>query len=197
MASKKIYELTPVYHYQRPAGYHYDDGISGMKYHEEVDKNIFCTPIFFDSTDKIFNWFLNNVGEIIPRIRVVEYIGDYLGVSDVVRIHVYGKDDESIYCTAVNKNFSIEYNKNTEHWYSSSETLKYIYEAFKEEGIVLKHDVYTENIDLKDNFEIINSGKLAKELRRGSSLKLIPSQNSEDTVLNRSLKKPIIDRPLL
>ena len=124
MANKILYELTLAYNYQRPAEYYYDDGISGIKYHEGINKTVFCSPIFFDSTDNIFNWFLNNVGEIIPRIRIVEYIGDYLGVSDVVKIHVYGKDDENIYCTAVNKNLTIEYNKDTNHWHPKGSSFK-------------------------------------------------------------------------
>ena len=108
-------------------------------------------------------------------------------VSDVVKIRVYGKDNENKYCTAVNETFNIEYVKELKCWYPSDEKIKDIYEAFEKRGVVLKHNVFKEHIDLEDNFEIDRSNPHFPPWLRPSS-----KRTEEDQVLKRSLKKPVI-----
>lgn len=144
-----IYELSTVNGVFHAGGRYYNDEICEYvtKYGSyEVLKG---DKLYFESLSKIFDWIVENAGKIIPEIRTIEYIGDYKGLTDVIKITNLSKGDISYY-TAVNKKEFLIYYEGNNYWKISTNgypikyinNLKYIYNLFEERGVTLKNNVF-------------------------------------------------------
>lgn len=119
-------------------------------------------PEFFYNVDDLKNWFLTHIGREIPEIYVLEYVGEFNGVSDVIKLSVLSQE-YSYYITAVNKKLLIEYKEEKNLWQninhiSQSSPFYYpnqIYNALQGMGINL-NNVYENESDRISEFDVVN-----------------------------------------
>lgn len=119
-------------------------------------------PEFFNNEDELKNWFITHVGWKIPEINVLEYIGKFNDVNDVIKLSVLGQEC-CYYFTAVNKKLLIGYDEEEDLWrdiihISQSNPFYYpkqIYNVLQEMGINL-NNVYENESDRISEFDVVN-----------------------------------------
>lgn len=175
MNKTSIYQLlTKYYCEERAATGYFPDGF--------VLKTAIDKSLCFGTKKEMFDWFKHNTGNLIPEIRKIDYVGNYEGLTDVVKItglssgNVSEWDDKSsafntsIYTTALTDGLIAIYDSSLPPYsdlnlkwklfcmYNISDDLESIYDEFEKKGIVLNNNVYKTKKE-----RIIDSMSLLKE----------------------------------
>ena len=99
---------------------------------------------YFDIEDDLIEYVVKNNIDY-DKIYMVEYLGDVAGRSDVIKIN--SKNSEII-CSPIDEDGYAIYNakrsiyKGRFIWEYKDGSLKEIYDAFRDRGIVFKNDIY-------------------------------------------------------
>ena len=141
--------------------------------HDAHNSSNYLKPIFFDNFDEVKEWFLNNIGQPIPVIYIIQYIESFEGVSDVIKINFIKNPNDGQYYTAVNKNLIIKYIESDKKWlqcgyFTTNNPLYYfeeIYKAFEKRGISL-NNVYENNKDRISSFDVLDERGNHAEVQR-------------------------------
>ncbi len=188
--SNKLYMIMPIKNGIIPSG-------------EVYNVQYPIKPFFFENSEEIKQWFLENIGCPIPQIYKLEYLEVFEEVKDVIKISDVGNDNYT-YWTAVNKNSLIKYLIEKKEWreyvrFGVESPLRFfaaIYNAFEERGIKL-NNVFKNNNDRISEFDVLNEIGFAKTERdiytsinhlRGENI-FTPSGSKEEEVLLERLQE--------
>jgi len=98
----------------------------------------YVTKAFFDTEEELTEYTKNHDTRF-GDISTVEFLGNVLGHTDVIRI--INKNGTERIVTAINKNIYAVYNPDSE-WVNLHGDLSAIYEAFRDRGISFADDTY-------------------------------------------------------
>lgn len=184
--NKSLFFIIPYETVYHNGGYFYDDETCATGYRPSSTDTFIGDPLIFDKSSDLLQWFYENATKkTIPRIYKINYIGNYKGLDDVIKMTNLS-NNETKYYTALNQEYCACYlGKESERcnkyvWdyfltrpFGSMLSLKQIYKAFSERGIDIKCNVYENNEDKRKCFEFCGEPSLPRNREKIKTKKLI------------------------
>lgn len=161
----KLFYIQP-YEKNYNSGYHYKNDDTGCMDYMPASETIWeHNAKIFDSKEQLLKWFYKNADYPIPTVYIMQYVGNYKGLNDVIKITNLS-DDTVGYYTALNKEMYAWYDAKESKYFEKNLwksgytfngkfSFEFIYNEFIKRGIKIECNVFENNIDKRKNFEFI------------------------------------------